>query len=335
MVDIAIRTLLLEFVEANGASHIRELHIEILRHKPDTPEHTVRARLSEAVSDGLLDRLGDGFYDVYAEDQGMTSVVSYPNRCSLWGDSRHRGNCDGRPIKDLISRYSARRVADPMEGSGTSRDVVAGLNQYRHIGITYWGGDLRRGFDLTKQNLPGRFDVVWIHPPYWNIVQYRSGAGDLSDCQSYEQFRELLMVCLRRCYEALEAGGGLAILIGDVRRAGTYTPLIKDVLNSPYGEILGVIIKVQHNCTSDRKSYGRMEDVPIRHEYCVVFKKTRPPTHMAREIPCGGSSVRANRHESGAQRYRRWQGKMHGCCRSSNGRTESLWLTLITGSSGI
>ena len=274
MTDVSIRTLLLEFVDSNGASHIREMHIEILRHKPDTSEHTIRARLSEAASDGLLDRLGDGFYDVYAEDEGMTSVVSYPSRCQLFGDSRYRGNCDGRLIKDLILRYGAVKVADPMEGSGTSRDVVDGLNRYKRAGISYWGGDLRSGFDLTKQDLPGRFDFVWIHPPYWNIVQYRSGSADLSNCGSYERFRELLMVCLRRCYDALEVGGRLAVLIGDVRRAGRYTPIVKDVLNFPYGEIRSVIIKVQHNCTSDRKRYGRMEDVPIRHEYCVVFKKT-------------------------------------------------------------
>jgi hypothetical protein len=124
----AIRTLILEHVDANGASHIRELHIEVLQRKPGTPEHTIRARLSEAVSDGLLNRLGDGFYDVYAEDEDMTSVVSYPTRCSLWGDARYRGNCDGRLFKNLVLRYRAKRVADPMLGSGTTRDVVAGLN---------------------------------------------------------------------------------------------------------------------------------------------------------------------------------------------------------------
>jgi len=279
MIDVSIRTMLLEFVDSNGASHIREMHIEILRRKPDTPEHTIRARLSEAVSDGLLDRLGDGFYDVYAEDENMTSVVSYPSRCQLWGRSAFRGNCDGRLIRDLVLRYKARKVADPMEGSGTSRDVVAGLNKYKRAGISYWGGDLRSGFDLTKQDLPGRFDFVWIHPPYWNIVQYRSGAGDLSSCESYERFRGMLMVCLRRCYEALEVGGRLAVLIGDVRRRGRYTPIVKDVLNLPYGEIRSVIIKVQHNCTSDRKRYGKMEDVPIRHEYCVVFKKGEAGTN--------------------------------------------------------
>ncbi len=174
-----------------------------------------------------------------------------------------------------------------MEGSGTSRDVVEGLNRYKHSGITYWGGDLRSGFDLTHQDLPGRYDFVWIHPPYWNIVRYQSGANDLSDCQIYDRFRELLMVCLERCYKALEEGGRLAVLIGDVRARGKYTPIVRDVLNFPRGEIRSILIKVQHNCTSDRKSYGRLEDVPIRHEYCIIFKK-----------PAGGSQALPERQQS-------------------------------------
>jgi hypothetical protein len=274
MSDVSIRTLILEFVDSNGASHIRETHIEILREKPGTPEHTIRARLSEAVSDGVLNRLGEGFYDIYAEDENMTSVVSYPNRCRLFGDGAYRGNCDGRLVKDLILRYGARRVADPTQGSGTSRDVVEGLNKYKKTDICYWGGDLRQGFDLTKQDLPGKFDFVWLHPPYWNIIRYSSNnPNDLSRCESYETFQKLLMVCLKRCYKALEAGGRLAVLIGDVRRSGKYTPIVKDVLNLPFGEIRSVIIKIQHNCTSDRKRYGKMEDVPIKHEYCIIFKK--------------------------------------------------------------
>jgi len=194
---VSIRTLVLEYVDVKGASHIRELHIEVLRQRPGTPEHTIRARLSEAVADGLLDRLGDGFYDVYAEDEDMTSMVSYPQRCSLWGDATYRGNCDGRLFKNLVLRYRARKVADPMAGSGTTRDV---------------------------------------------------------------------------------------------RRQGRYTALIKDVLNFPYGEIRSVIIKVQHNCTSDRKLYGKLEDVPIRHEYCVVFRKT-PMEPVGRPSSPSGPSL--------------------------------------------
>jgi hypothetical protein len=82
------------------------------------------------------------------------------------------------------------------------------------------------------------------------------------------------MICLQRCYEVLETGDRLAVLIGDVRRKGKYTAIVKDILNFPHGELRSIIIKVQHHCTSDRKRYGKLEDPPIKHEYCIVFKKT-------------------------------------------------------------
>ena len=99
MSNTTIRTLVLEYVDKNGASHIHEMHIEILQRRPNTPEHTIRARLSEAVSEGILNRLGEGFYDIYVEDESMTSVVSYPVRCNQWGSPKYRGNCDGRLFK--------------------------------------------------------------------------------------------------------------------------------------------------------------------------------------------------------------------------------------------
>ena len=269
-----IRTLVLEYVDKNGASHIHEMHIEILQRKPNTPEHTIRARLSEAVSDGLLNRLGEGFYDIYTEEEDMTSVVSYPMRCNQWGSAGYRGNCDGRLFKNLVLRYGAKKVADPMLGSGTTKDVVDGLNRYKKKNISFWGSDLKAGFDLTKQKLPGKFEFIWIHPPYWNIVRYSNNPNDLSNYEDYEWFRRFLMICLQQCYEALETGGRLAVLIGDVRRKGKYTPIVKDILNFPYGQLRSIIIKVQHNCTSDRKKYGKLEDPPIKHEYCLVFKKT-------------------------------------------------------------
>ena len=253
--------------------------------------------MSEAVADGALDRLGDGFYNVYGEDEGMTSVVSYPKRCPLWEDSRYRRNCDGRLFKNLVLRYKAKRVADPMLGSGSTRDVVAGLNRYKKAGIEFWGGDLRNGFDLTEQALQGEFDSCWVHPPYWNIVRYSARENDISTCAGYEEFRKLLLLCLKRCYDALTIGGRLAVLIGDVRRAGKYTAIIKDVLNFPHGEIRGIIINLQHNCMSDSRQYGKLEDPLIKHEYCVVFKKPagtlRPATCQRRLSSDGMSEIQS------------------------------------------
>jgi hypothetical protein len=79
---------------------------------------------------------------------------------------------------------------------------------------------IQEGFDLTKQDLPGQCLFILVDPPYWNIIRYSDSPGDLSSCSDYEEFREMLMVCLKRCYDALVPGGRLAVLIGDVRRQG-------------------------------------------------------------------------------------------------------------------
>ncbi len=119
MIKIAtVKTLILEFVTGNGPSHIREIHLQVSEIKPDVPEHTVRARLSE-MSRSLnleekLESVGNGFYGLYEENLDLCSVVSYPNR-GPWGDPRYRGNCSGHLAKDLILRFKCQSVFDPGE----------------------------------------------------------------------------------------------------------------------------------------------------------------------------------------------------------------------------
>jgi len=212
---------------------------------------------------------------LYRDDGAFTSIVSYPQRCAAWGDAKYRGNCDGRLFLSLVQRYRPKRVADPMLGSGTTRDVISGLNAATQAGIEFWGSDLRQGFNLWTHDLPGTFDLVWLHPPYWNIIRYSDNGADLSTMDDYNDFRQALRVCLQRCYAALVPGGRLAVLVGDVRRRGQYVPIVRDVLNweDELGDLRAVIIKAQHHCRSDGVKYTQLEDPRIQHEYCVLFKK--------------------------------------------------------------
>lgn len=214
---------------------------------------------------------------LYRVAPNLTSVVSYPQRCNRWGDARYRGNCDGTLFKELVLRYRARRVADPMMGSGTTRDVIRGLNNATGSRVEYWGADLRTGFDLYRARPAGEFDFIWVHPPYYNIVAYGGGEQDLSSEKEYGRFLTKLTVCVRNAYESLVVGGHLAVLVADVRRAGVYYPLGRDVMNMEpcLGALRSVVIKAQHNCKSDSTVYNRMKHVPIKHEYCVLFERTR------------------------------------------------------------
>ena len=276
----SVKTLILEIIDSNGSTHIREIHLKVTGLRPEVPQHTVRARLSEmSRSENLEQRLkafGNGFYGLYEENKALCSVVSYPER-GPWGDSRYRGNCSGYLVKDLILRFGCKSVFDPAEGSGTVRDVVAGINQFHRKSIDYEGRDLRQGWDILTGPLPERqFDLVWYHPPYWDIVRYSDDPKDLSNCQSIEEFELKLSRSVERLFQAVNPGGILAVLIGDKRKDGKYYPLFRSLLFNPnIGELKAIIMKLQHNCRSDSKGYPAKNPflIPIQHEYCLVFRK--------------------------------------------------------------
>ena len=275
-----IKTLIIEFVASNGSGHVQEIHLRVIEFRPTVPQHTVRARLSEmSRSDNLEEKLksfGNGFYGPYEENKELCSVVSYPDR-GPWGDSRYRGNCSGYLIKDLILRFNCKRVFDPAEGGGTVREVVSGINKYLRRNIEYEGRDLKEGWDIMTNPLPEKqFDLVWYHPPYWDIVHYSDSPNDLSNCTSIEDFEFKLNESVGKIFQSVKPGGILAVLIGDKRKEGRYYPLFRTLLmNHKIGQLRAIIIKVQHNCSSDGKFYNSRNPflIPIKHEYCLVFQK--------------------------------------------------------------
>jgi len=275
-----IKTLILEMLSGEGPGHIKEIHLRVTELKPDVPEHTVRARLSEmSRSDNLEQKLsafGSGFYGLYEENKELCSVVSYTDR-GPWGDSKYRGNCTGYIVKDLVLRFKCQSVFDPSEGSGTVRDVVAGINKHLRQSIHYEGKDLKSGWDLLEDPMPeNQFDLVWYHPPYWDIIRYSDNPKDLSNCNTLYDFEDKLNRAAERLSKAVRPGGVMAVLIGDKRKNGNYFALFRTLLfNKKIGQLKAIIIKVQHNTRSSRTRYmsGNPFFIPIQHEYCLVFQK--------------------------------------------------------------
>ena len=282
-IEKSIKTLILEIVGGNGPSHIKEVHLHVTEFRPDVPQHTVRARLSElSRADNLEERLkafGNGFYGLYEENQNLCSVVSYPDR-GPWGDSNYRGNCSGHLVKDLILRFGCQSVFDPSEGGGTVRDVVAGINEYLKKDIKYEGRDLRQGWDIMTSPLPEKqYDLVWYHPPYWDMIRYSDDPKDLSNARTIEEFESTLNRSIERLYQTVKPGGVMAVLIGDKRKFGQYYPLYRTLLvSNRIGQLKAIIIKIQHNCRSDKRTYEHSNPlvIPIKHEYCLVYQKVMP-----------------------------------------------------------
>lgn len=202
----------------------------------------------------------------------LTTVLSYPDR-GPWGDPTYRGNCSGHVVRDLLAYYRPRHVLDPMEGGGTTRDVCA------ELGIDYAGTDLRNGAGLDLYSraftdwlteIPP-IDFIFWHPPYGGMIRYSDHPRDLSTVP-VERFCELLQLGAQRLWLTLAPGGHLAILIGIWRHQGRVWDFHRELVawREPTEPVM---IKVQHNCDSDRTDYRRARFIPILHENLLVWRK--------------------------------------------------------------
>jgi hypothetical protein len=211
------------------------------------------------------------------------SIWSYPER-GHWGNSKYRGNASGFVYRDLFQALKPQFVVDPCVGSGTSIEVA------RDMGIDSVGLDLHSGFNLLRDSIllaTGRpADLVVSHFPYHNMVVYSGNmypevhADDLSRCASVEEFLEKSQQALLNQRDATRPGGHYATLIGDQRQNGKYYSYQAEfIARMPADELKGVIIKAQHNCVSDRRSYGAIASgMPrILHEYLLVWQRPEAP----------------------------------------------------------
>lgn len=210
----------------------------------------------------------------------MESIISYPDR-GAYGKNTYRGNCSGLLIKDIISQYRLRGLSDFMVGGGTTEDVV------RETGLRGTFADLNRGYDMMSMDIPERAENIFWHPPYHDMIVYsgqqysdtevlsRYGfdpkVNDLSRCASWDEFVRKMNHCMLKQFAALEGGGRMFTLVGDMKRKGRLYSMLCDIVKP--GTLEQVIIKAQHNCWSDRQSYSNRNFVPIVHEYLIVTKK--------------------------------------------------------------
>ncbi len=205
------------------------------------------------------------------------SICSYPDR-GPYGKSSYRGNCTGHIVKDFIESYLKRTdglVADPSIGGGTSVDVA------KELGVRFKGTDLHQGFNLLRDDfrdfLQEDAHLVWWHPPYANMIEYSGnqwGTPNKWDMSRMDipEFVEALELAIMNIHDACEPGGHYGILMGNLRRKGAYYNLSSLVERVAPGRLVDELIKVQHNCVSDSRSYSSPV-IRIAHEKLLVFRR--------------------------------------------------------------
>ena len=226
------------------------------------------------------------------EERGVIpyTIWDFRYRDRYAGDKDFHGNCSPQIVEQCIWRFSneGELVLDPMAGSGTALDVCKRYNR-RCIGYDIKPPEDRPDIiqnDSRKIPLEDEsVDMIFIHPPYWNLTYYtkaEENLPDLSRAKTMEECLSMLKQVFKECYRVLKHGKFMCVLLGDLIRDGRFIPLCRETTNMAE-EIdfidYGHAVKLAHGEVSRKKSgviiaepfYTR--NLKISHDFVMFFRK--------------------------------------------------------------
>lgn len=227
----------------------------------------------------------------------QSSIVSYSEngRDKKYGSSSYRGNTDGGIVKDFLDfceikyKHPVESCSDYMSGSFTTRDVCL------ERGIKGTWTDLSCGFNMLLDScpIPDRPQTILWHPPYSSMIQIPYAGSQWDDKEfiakygydpkpydlgrmDWDEFVKAMNYCMMKQFAALETGGRIGILMGDIRRKGVYKSMLLDIAKP--GEVESIVIKKQNNTWSGSRTYGNgtLSFIPIEQEYFLILRKDSP-----------------------------------------------------------
>jgi len=243
------------------------------------------------------------------------SLWHFSNRAS--GDGHqldYHGNFIPQIATQIFTRYSKENdiVLDMFLGSGTSAIEAARLNR-RCIGVELKPELVRhvrdkiqpelldshihvlQGNSATPQTVENIRQVLQqlqthhaqlliLHPPYADIIQFSDRPEDLSNAPTTESFLDGFEAVARHGYQLLQPGRFAALVIGDKYTKGELIPLgfwCMERMNRVGFKTKAIVVK---NIEGNEKGKGKSANLwryralaggyyIFKHEYIIVFFK--------------------------------------------------------------
>jgi ParB/RepB/Spo0J family partition protein len=219
------------------------------------------------------------------------TVWDFRYREDYGGNKDFHGNCSPQVVEQCVWRLTEQDdlVLDPMAGSGTSLDVCRKFNR-KCIGY-----DIKPPADRNdivqndSRKIPldrNSVDMIFIHPPYWNLATYTDAEEklpDLSRAKTLREFLEMLRPVFEECFRVLKKGKFMCVLLGDLIREGKFVPLTRkaaDLAEEIGFTDYGYGVKLAHGELSRKKSGVIVaepvytDNLKISHDLIMFFKKS-------------------------------------------------------------
>lgn len=227
--DIALE---LEKIDDERVHHrVIKKFIEQKKYKEDIVK---KAKFAQMRSDKMFDKFLM-LRELEKEGLILSTLWDVGPRKNYAGDPLFHGNSPTQIVEQCVLRLSKKNdlIVDPMAGSGTILDVCKLLDR-QYIGYDLNPPTGRR--DIIKNNserIPlnnNSVDMIFLHPPYWNLINYSKMKEDLSNC-GLEDFYKRMKNVVNECYRVLKPNKFFCILVGDLIKKGRFIPLSRTIAN--------------------------------------------------------------------------------------------------------
>lgn len=136
--------------------------------------------------------------------------------------------------------------------------------------------------DETYRDL-GNFQLLILHPPYWDIIKFSEIQGDLSNAPTIDDFLKTFDRVVKLAGRHLDRGRYLVLVIGDKYSQGSWIPLgfytMDIVMRNGYNLKSIVVKNIEENRGKRGKyslwRYRALKDgyYIFKHEYVMFFEK--------------------------------------------------------------
>lgn len=201
------------------------------------------------------------------------------------------------------------KIVDPFAGRAT-RAVVASKLDRDYYGYEITPTTYKRNIEhfnkvkvspnlymsdgtLLKETPNDFADLIYTCPPYYNIEEYESVDGQLSDCDTYGSFMGFIDRCAENCFRVAKDGAFCVWVVADFRQDGKLVDFHGDTIQSfkkagfDYHDII-IMENISPFATLTTFQAACKRYAPKTHEYILVFRKPGEyvvPDYCSVDIP--------------------------------------------------
>ena len=182
----------------------------------------------------------------------------------------------GVELIESIAQYAEKRIDSESNPYDTWQKVIPGDSTSQEI-----IGKVREELAIRGHS---QIQLLIMHPPYHDIIQFSQDPRDLCNAPSLKQFLESFGKVVRGTYDLLEKNHFLVVVIGDKYGNREWVPLgfyVTDVVRSVGYTLKSIVVKNMEGNRAKRNLENLWRQRAFKgkyyifkHEYVLFFQKT-------------------------------------------------------------